>query len=339
MRVVRNAMLAVLSAIGLTLLADDPDMTGRGERILQLKALDDFRQLGMETPAKAIKNYLTVGAETDWKIRVSGGLSDALLSDFFTGAVVLPGPAEKGQGVGALFNPWWDGLLLVRLDLNGKTAAGREGIAIRELNFLSGETFRGEKTTEEISTKTVVPEKDPLSVEVWRVTSATVRRFETLFPDGAKVSYGKFALTLAGLDLSKEMERLQVRAGLRLRLTQIFLGDKSAVGKAAVFTGLIRNGNHFQLFSCFRDKDCFGLLRTLSEMPEMFRRDFTPYGYIATTEGAQHLFVNRRIPRLYALAAIPKDVKAKPASLEWYDLEQSGKLLEAWNANGKGVAK
>lgn len=336
------AACGIALAAGVGMAAADRTDDKAASTIIQLKALDDFRAEAMRKPERAYGSYFSEDVRVSWKRKVSDGLSDTLMSDFFMGAVVMPGPTGKDEGLGALYNPWWDGLLLFKL----KTVVGgkpqTDVARISEFYLLSGETFRGEASeteSNEVAYRTVVAEKDPLSVELWKVMSATQKRFESLFPCEGRVSYGKFAPVLMKLDPDQEMKRLQVRGGLRLKFTKMLLDNPAAVGKATVFTGLVRDGNHAQLFSYFRDKNCFGLLETLSELPPLFRKDFIPYGYVPTTQGTQYLFVNRRVPRIYATVAVPTDVKSRPASLEWYDLAQSEKLLAAWRNNGKEASK
>ena len=165
-------------------------------------------------------------------------------------------------------------------------------------------------------------------------------RFEAAFPLDGPVSYGTFASTLATLDSSLEMKRIIARGALRLKFAQMLLKNGKDAFTATTLANLVRTGGHYQLFTYFQDKECFKMLRTLSEMPEVFRRDFMPYGYVPTEAGTQYLFVNRKVSRLYATAAVPVGVgKDKPASLEWFDLAQADELLKTWENARKEVSK
>ena len=339
----------LLGAAAMTALAQDTSTfredlaTYDGMMAFYVKAVADFRAMGMDKPDRAAEMYLAQSAHAKWRVKVARELEQSLMADFFTGAVPMPGPQSTTEGLSALYNPWWDAILIFRLRPVEADASMIAHALISEFHFLSGETFRGEpveKSHEDVRYRTVVPEDDPLSVEIWRVMSATKRRFEELFPVDGAVTYGAFAATLGTLDWVRERERIQVRGGLRLKFALMLMKDRAALGKSAVLANLVRTAGHYQLFTYFQDRDCFNMLRTLSEMPEVFRKDFIPYGYVPTEAGTQYLFVNRKVSRLYATAAVPAGVgKDKPASLEWFDLAQADELLKTWEKARKEVAK
>lgn len=314
-----------------------------GRMAFYVKAIADFRTIGMDKPDRAAEMYLSQAAYSKWRVKVARAIEASMMADFFTGAVPMPGPQSPTEGISALYNPWWDAILIFRLKPIEADASALAHVSISDFHFLSGESFRvepSEKSPEDVRYRTVVPEEDPLSVEIWRVMSATRKRFEGIFPVDGAVTYGSFGMMIATLDSSREMERIQVRGGLRMKFALMLVKDRSALGKSAVFANLVRTAGHYQLFTYFQDKDCFGMLRTLSEMPEVFRKDFIPYGYVPTEAGTQYLFVNRKVSRLYATVAVPAGVgKDKPASLEWFDLAQADDLLRTWEAAKKEVAK
>lgn len=340
-----------LGAVAMTMSAASQEATtfredlavADGRMAFYVKALADFRTIGMDKPDRAVEMYLTAAAQTKWRIKVARTLEASLMADFFTGAVPMQGPQSPVEGLSALYNPWWDAILVLRVKPIEADATALAHAAVAEFHLLSGETFRGEaaeKSPDDVRYRTVVPDGDPLSVEIWRVMSATRKQFEELFPMDGAVTYGSFGTTLAMLDGAREMERISVRGGLRLKFALMLLKDRSALGKSAVLANLVRTAGHYQLFTYFQDKDCFNMLRTLSEMPEVFRKDFIPYGYVPTEAGTQYLFVNRKVSRLYATAAVPAGVgKNKPASLEWFDLAQADELLKTWETTKKEVSK
>lgn len=340
-----------LGAVAMTMLASAQELTtfledlavADGRMAFYVKALADFRTTGMDKPDRAVEMYLSPAAQTKWRIMVARTLEASLMADFYTGAVPMHGPQSSVEGISALYNPWWDAVLVLRVNPIEADASALAHVSISEFHFLSGESFRGEveeKNLEDVRYRTVVPDADPLSVEVWRVMSSTRKRFEEVFPIDGAVTYGALGTTLAMLDGSREMKRISVRGGLRLKFALMLLKDRSALGKSAVLANLVRTAGHYQLFTYFQDKDCFDMLRTLSEMPEVFRKDFIPYGYVPTEAGTQYLFVNRKVSRLYVTAAVPAGVgKDKPASLEWFDLAQADELLKTWETAKKEVSK
>ena len=183
-----------------------------------------------------------------------------------------------------------------------------------------------------------MPENDPLAVELWRVTSGTRKRFEELFPIEGQPNWGNATEFLFGLDNEREMQRIQTRSAVRLKLTLEFIKNAREVGIAAQIAELVRHGSHYRLCNHFTEQNSRPLLKTLSEMPEMFRKNFIPYGHVATADATLYIFINPKVPRLFATATLPNDRKKTPPSLEWYDLLQSNELLAAWNTR-KDVMK
>lgn len=314
-----------------------------GRRMLYIGALGDMRFIAMDKPDRAVEMYFSPSAQSKWKLKVAREMESIMTADFFTGAIPLPGPQSVVESIAAFYNPWWDAMLLMRMRPVEATATSIAHVEVTEFHLLSGETFREEppeKDDASIRITTVVPENDPISVEVWRSLSTVKKRFEVLFPLDGPVTYGAFASTLAMLDANLEMKRIIARGALRLKFAQMLLKNKKDAFTATTLANLVRTAGHYQLFTYFQDKECFKMLRTLSEMPDVFRKDFIPYGYVPTEAGTQYLFINRKVSRLYATAAVPAGVgKDKPASLEWFDLAQSDELLKTWESAKKEVSK
>lgn len=335
-----SAALVAMQANGQQVGLDDS--AGRGRKMLNTFVTDDagrlavltgvaqaFRDSALENPAQAVRYHFSPDAERKWKMDIASEMIDRQQSDFFTGAIMLPGSQDKGGGIVGLYNPWWDGILLLRLDGNG--SADRSEIRVGEFHFLSGETFRGESSSDAVKTLTVVPEKDPLSVELWRVTSATRRAFATAFPDAEPPTWRKCASMLMKLDKRREMERIQARSTLRLQHTLGLMKNARDAGIAEVLTRLVRTGNLYELYKHFREKTARPLLQTFAQMPEMFRKDFAVYGYVPAKNGTLFVLVNKKVPRLYATVSLAPNPTALTSSMEWYDLVQCDELLAAWN--------
>lgn len=309
------------------------------ERITALSGVvSAFRESAIESPKKAIDFYLSDAAKHKWKMLVDAEFAEQQQSDFFTGAIMLSGSQSLRGGIVGLYNPWWDAILLLKCDATGDNGASRAAICVNELYFVSGETFRGEKGATSVGTRTVVPEKDPLSVELWRVCSATRRSFETCFPVDSEPTWRKCAAMLMGLDMKREMERIQTRSVLRLQHSVGLLKNSRDAGIAAVLTRLARNGNLYELYKHFRLKETRPLLQTFAEIPEMFRRDFTPYCYVPTKKATLYVLVNKKMPRLYVTVSLLSNPTAETSSMEWYDLTQCDELLSVWD-NRKEVVK
>ena len=249
---------------------------------------------------------------------------------------MLSGSASGRESCVGLYNPWWDAILLLKMAAS-QTAVGRAQIA--DFIFMSGETFRGETvSTNEISCLTVVPEKNPISIELWRVASGTRKRFIELFPLDGDADWRAVSLMALRMDWTKELVIIQARALLRMQHSIGLLKNARDTGIAAFLTRLARNGTRFQLYNYFGKKECHPLLNTFSEIPKEFRRDFIPYGYVPTQGGTLFVLVNKKTPRLYITVTLASDIKADTSGMEWYDLSQADELLGAWNGR-KEVGK
>lgn len=304
-----------------------------------------MREAAYERPLQTLRYYFDDEAYRSWGDLVLPELNELTQSDFFLGGILMTGPVDETSGIVSIYNPWWDAILLMSGKIRDDVPTDAAAIKITDAYLLSGETFRGEpKEADEKSIRrtTVVPENDPISVELWRSVAGTRAAFLKYFPSQARYR-GLLPCRgsiLNGLDTRLEMRRIAVRAALRLKLKLILLKDAKATGLAAHVVKMARDGNLFQLYSYFKEPNSRKLLEPFSEMPPLFRKDFRLYGYVPTAEGALYIAVNKRIPRLYVTATIPKDVPKRPASFEWFDLSKSDEMLKLWKARSeKEVAK
>lgn len=303
--------------------------------------VESFREAAMEDPAAAVEYFFTKRAREMWKVRITSELLTQQLTDFFTGAIVLDGPADNRKTVECLYNPWWDTLLVLKQE-RVEISSDNSPFQIAQFVLMSGETFRGESDVGNVlKCVTVVPGEDPLSVEIWRVVSGTRKRFMQLLPlenANAATAWSKIAAIQLKVDDVTEMKRIQTRSLLRLQHSVSLLKNAKDTGIAATLTRLVRKGTLYQLYSHFREPNSRSLLQSFSEVPEMFRKSFTPYCYIPTSKATLYVFVNKDVPRLFVTVTIAPTPTALTSSMEWYDLLQADELLSAWN-NRKAVAK
>ncbi len=340
-------------------------------------AASDFRDKASDRPKEAVEAYFVsanssmqgggeLATRGKWKrdVEIRLLLGKEVLADFFTGAILLSGPtrtrggatkAMSSEGIVGLYNPWWDAMLLLHMATRevhpdfvmpeAPSLSVTPAVVVKDFKFISGETFRGESVEKDavaIRRTTVIPEDDPISAEVWRVTAATVKQFERVLPlEGKRVSFGGCGAAVMCPDYELESRRLALRAGLRLKLSLALLKNSQAFGIGIHVQKMARNGSLFQLYSYFREPESRKLLSQFSELPSEFRKDFVLYGYVPTKEATLYVLVNKKFSRLYVTATVPTDVPKTPASFEWYDLDKADEMIELWNnrAEKKEVEK
>ena len=311
-----------------------------GRLLAYAQCVGEFREQAAENPEEAIKTFFDAKASVNWSTRVAAEILYPVQADFFQGGILLSGPQDGNSGIVAIYNPWWDTALLLKGKLPRETSGDSAAFRIVEFYLLSGETFRGETPESDerlIRRLTVIPEKDPLSVELWRVTVGTKAAFDRAFGTGKSVTWGRLASTIMSMDVKREMCRISLRAGLRLKLKLALLKNPAATGIGAHVAKMARDGSLFQLYSYFKEPNSRKLLSDFVEIPSMFRKEFSLYGYVPTSDGALYLLVCRKMPKLYVTATVPADVPKRPASFEWFDLSRSEEMLSIWNSkNNRG---
>lgn len=305
-------------------------------------ALASFRESALEKTGDAVNYCFEPSALSQWRDSIALEMIEMQTTDFFTGAIMMTGPSEEDSAIMGLYNPWWDAMLLVKMIVKERDSRESPHIAISDFYFISGETMRDEQPPSndaDINCATVIPRDGPISPEIWRVTAGTRKAFMEHFPiEDDLSSWGAFAGKLLDMDFKEEIKRIQIRSALRMQLTVKLFRNATDAGIVSVMAQLARTGTYYQLHKYFRDRNSRPFIRTMSEMPKMFREDFLPYGYVPMEEGTLFILINRKVPRLYATVSLPKDRKKTPPQFEWYDLLQVDELLAAWNGR-KEVAE
>ena len=356
----RKSWIAAAVAAGLVCMAEGGDLmdsggseggcdafmklasSDEGRLLAYAEAVGTFREQAAKDPENAVRAFFDAKLAVNWTTRITSEILYPVQADFFQGGIMLSGPQDGSFGIVAIYNPWWDAILLLKGRLPREVCEGAAPFQVGEFHLMSGETFRGEPVESDeksIRRLTVIPEKDPLSLELWRVSSGTKAAFERFFGEARSVSWGKLASVLMSIDAKREMCRISLRAGLRLKLKLALLKNAEAAGIGAHVVKMARDGTLFQLYSYFKEPNSRKLLSDFVDMPALFRKEFSLYGYVPTSEGALYLLVCRKMPRLYVTATVPVDVPKRPASFEWFDLAKSEEMLKALAEGGKEASK
>jgi len=295
--------------------ADVPDIKALHPAMQAMGTVTEFHRMAMGEPEVAAETFCDNRCFRRWKQRMEP-LKKAQLVDFFVGAMEITGSYDKTSAVSALYNPFWDTILLLELNLPEEGGKG----TIVKFAMLAGETFRGEKPSKH-PFKTVVA-KYSLFTELANVFSKTVAHFDKTFPQKAAPSLGEFALSR----LEDEMPLVGLRSTLRISLMRGMLKNKEDVKIMKSMQIVLQHGKQDSLNKIFAGHNVDTHIRTLMDMPPDVREQFVLYSYYMTPEYTVFAYVPLFMPRLLAVVKVPKQQPA-PASLEIYDLNDSTAIL------------
>ena len=280
-----------------------------------------IRSAAISNPKTALTEFFLPEAATAWNRLVAptfeGGRSYEI-SDFFNTSLILSGAQQSESGILAFYSPWQDAILLIRSV--GKGEARRGG----EFLFLTGETFRGE--TFQDSMEVVTPLKAPLSVTLWRVYSQTLQRFNKLFPvEGTP----DLAALRKGVDQDAEFQHIRLRSIARTVLAKKLVTPAYRNGLANCLLALrgLQNGNERVLKNLFGEADPVGAVAGLAKVPMAIRKNIEPVYSLVSENRSMFGFLNPGAPRFVFLVSVDQEGKFH---LEWFDLEESAKLYQAW---------
>ena len=279
------------------------------------------RSAAISSPGTAFKQWFTPEAAAKFEALTADTFDGARsyeLSDFFNTSLILAGAQQPDRGITAFYSPWQDAILLVRTAGSGVDRRGAE------FAFLTGETFRGEEFAD--SMEVVTPMKDPLSVNLWRVYSATVARFNALFPQDGTPDLSKFT---AKLDPAAEFQRIRLRSAARTLLAKKLMTDAYREGLANCLIALrvLREGSGELLDKLFKAQDTARILEPFSKFPPEIRKNIEPVYSLVAKDGALFGYINPGAPRFVFIVTVDKEGKF---ALEWFDFNESAALLKAW---------
>lgn len=312
----------LLAALGLPLLLGAETVAENKDQIMESggQALI-VRSAAIGSPRGALEKWLKPEAAAEFARLTAGTFENSRsyeLSDFFNTSLILAGSQSEESGITAFYSPWQDAILLVRTTGKGVDRRGAEFL------FLTGETFRGEKFAD--SLEVVTPEKSPLSVNLWRVYSGTLARFNALFPaSGAADLEG----LKKGVDQTAEFANIRLRSLARTLLAKKLVTEPYRVPLANCLIALraLQRGDEATLKKVFGEKDELGQIAGFAKVPKEIRTNIEPVYSLATEKGSLFGFINPGAPRFVFLAHVDGENKF---TLEWFDFEESAGLYKAW---------
>ena len=286
-----------------------------------------FHRMAIGEPEIAAEKFLDNRCFRRWKQRMEP-LKKELLTDFFVGSMEITGSYDTTSAVSAIYNPFWDTILLLEMKLPEEGGYG----SVTKFAMLAGETFRGE-TPAKYPFTTVVA-RGPLFIELAIVFKKTAEHFDKTFPQKATPSLGEFAVS----NLEDEMKLIGLRAAMRIKLTSELVKNNEDVKLMKSLQIILQNGKRDAFQKIFWDGKFDEHIRRIMNLPDDVREQFVFYSYYKKPNATVFAYIPMFMPRLVVTVTIPKDT-AKAPTLEMYDLNASEAVLKYYKMAKGGDAK
>ena len=312
------AVVSVMCAMAQTA-TDMPDSKELRPALRAMGTVTKFHRMAIGEPEIAAEKFFDNRCFRRWKQRMEP-LRKEFLTDFFVGSMEITGSYDATSAISAIYNPFWDTILLLELKLPEEGGYG----SVTKFAMLAGETFRGEKPSK-YPIKTVVA-KNSLFMELATVFSKTAAHFDKTFPQKAPPSLGEFAVS----NLEDELKLIGLRATLRLKFMAKMLKNQEQAKIMKSMQIILQYGDRDdfrQLFTGARDDKH---ICTVMALPDDVREQFVIYSYYELKGVAVFAYIPLFMPRLVAFVKVPKEQSASP-SLEIVDLNDSAAIVEAVN--------
>ncbi|MBP5639446.1 MAG: hypothetical protein J6X55_08200 [Victivallales bacterium] len=273
-----------------------------------------LREAASRNSANAVKALFSQRAAIRW-MRISKEFSEDQLQDFFIGSIVL---GSENINYSALYNPFWDTILLLN-------STGLPNIPkVENFALVSGCKFRGEPYAENLAdVEGTVPKANPYAVDLWNVTSRTTKYYDTVYAPKAQIE-----LTKLQLADPKDVERIQIRSAIRLKLLLMFMKNKPMKREANRISYYLTAGHEDKLKSYFTDGGA-DFIPNFMKLPSVLRQRFIPYCFFPGKDATLFVFFNMEMPRVIVTVTFPR--KGISRIMEWYDLNASDELMAVWN--------
>ena len=202
--------------------AEVPSVAALRPALQAMGTVTKFHRMAIGEPELAAERFFENRCFRRWKQRMEP-LRKEFLTDFFVGAMEITGSYDKESAISAIYNPFWDTILLLELKLPEMGGYG----SVTKFAMLAGETFRGE-TPAKYPFTTVVA-RGPLFIELAIVFKKTAEHFDKTFPQKATPSLGEFAVS----NLEDEMKLIGLRAAMRIKLTSELVKNNEEIDEIA----------------------------------------------------------------------------------------------------------
>lgn len=274
----------------------------------RVQKLEMVRLIAATMPGDALKDWMTQGALKKWNEMYAGLTqsdgSSAILTDFFSHALVFEGPQTDLSGVFALYNPLQDAVLLIQTDNADRIPR------IEDFAFLTGSDFRGENLKEKEYPQALAPTKEKLDAVLLKNTASVAKIFRRDFPMTARnFSLRKYR------DQKDSPDKIAFNAGFRFALLKKFtLPEAGAAAETAGEIALhLWNSGLPELKKYFRfPAGDATMAESYSALARNVRASMFPVLYFQNKQETIFGFSSRLLPELIVLVKVAADGKSKP---------------------------
>lgn len=220
--------------------------------------------------------------------------------DFFRNSLLFVGPGDKESNIVAIYDPWSDNILLLRI------SSILIPPVIREYRFLPGAIFRGENINESYLSQTVLATKLPLEIALLKATADTRKQFIKRFPGDMK----NITLSSVPVETAQSIKIMQTGMAVRFNAAMDILNsdNKELFAKVVLCNRLVREATNAELINFFeKSAGMKKMLTTLSLQTSELRKAYRFAGISRGKNADTFAYANQRIPTLVICIEIPKN--------------------------------
>lgn len=292
---------------------------------------NSFRINASSDVMSAVKRWGDEEFQTKWSREITpvfGPDQMIMLHDFFSSAVIWVGGSKDAPSVVAFYNPWADGVLLVKMDARDET------FTLTDFAFMSGEGFRGDDLEDPKKSLSLYQLTEPLMVAVSGLYAATDTVFKEVFPPGGGERWIPGDLQKQLAPPSEELSLIRMRMLARMRMYRDYFApdNRPWVNRMGAFLDVVKSEDPAKLLEALSGDQDREAVENLYALPPELRMNLAPNLFLTSNRGVVAALVNPAMPRwILVLSFGENDPATKDVRLEFLDLELSETLLKLWN--------
>lgn len=319
----RKQLLGMLAAaVALTLAA--AEAPAQKSDLTPAMRIATTRLIAATQPGKVLKDWMSAGAFARWQ-SVYGALirtddKSAMMTDFFSQAMLFTGAQNDQSGIWMLYNPLQDNVMLIQTDNTEKIPR------IEDFVFMTGADLRGEKLAKGEYPQAIAPTKGDLDAVLLKNVAATAAVFHKAFPKTA----GTF--TLSSYRKFVNADPVSSNIALRFALLKRFTDPeaKADAEKAGEIALLLWKGDAAALNAYFDSPADSDAAARYAALPARVKNSMLPAVYYRTKTGSMLGFASAFKPDLLILVQLK--ASGKPF---FVFLPMSEKFATAMQSTGK----